>query len=72
MPFQSLLSRMFISSPGRTKIAFPSVQIHAYEINCLATISFLNAFPVWAIPKGTFILPDFLHLRVYKTCCSAI
>ena len=33
------------------------------KINCLATISFLKAFPICAIPNGSFMRPVFWTLR---------
>ena len=35
------------------------------KMNWRATISLRKAFPVWAIPKGIFIRPDFCTLRKF-------
>ena len=33
------------------------------KINWRATISFLNAFPIWAMPNGIFMRPDFCTFK---------
>ena len=41
------------------------------KMNCRATISFLKAFPTWAMPNGSFIRPDFwTFIKFTKIPCA--
>jgi len=64
MSFQ--YSYHFISSPGLTKNCISICSnSRILKMNCLATISFRKAFPVCAMPKGTFIRPLFCTFRKF-------
>jgi hypothetical protein len=57
-----LIPFFFLTRPHK-ELHLHLLKFRILKINCLATISFLNALPICAIPNGTFCRADFCTLR---------